>query len=318
MDVLLTSKYCKKLETPRYTNSDILVFRNGVFYNYVTCKFYKHNYKKGKTYTTIYVKNNSGTYTTMIIPYIICVLFRDDYIKHESNQQNHFEYIDGNPDNCDADNIRANYYEYNTIKEFDEKVLVDICGYEVLLNKEFVINELHKHNLRPCKNGQCIYFSSENTGEKIKLHHSVRRYYFPDEILTGVIDHQNHNTLDNTIENLNPIHHIINSMNNMNIKPLWDEKNQKWSVRYVVDRKGYSKSFSVFKYKTKERAYDEALKYIADRAVPHKAKLVKNKEINLKIKEFDELVKYFIRNNMSYKITEILKENSFSTALCVM
>ena len=282
------------------------MFKNGVFYNYITKRFYSKRQATKKSYFTIYVKNSSGTYTTMIVPYIICALFRNDYLKHGKNEKNEFKYIDGDPGNCDSDNIVANYYDYKIIKnESNGIVLVDICGYEVLLDYDFYINELHKYNFRPILNGSLVYFICENSGKVKRLHQIVMSYYYPDNLVVGVIDHQNHNTLDNTIKNLNPINHIINSMNNMDIHPNWDEKKEKWSVRYKIDGVGHSKSFSVYKYKTKELAYKKAMEYIETFVIPYKQKYIKEKDIAIKKKEFYNLVQFFINNNM---IEEIIEE----------
>lgn len=299
--------FCKLLETPRYTNKDIIVFKNGVFYNYKTNNIISKRRKSGKSYTTIFTENNSSNKTTMIVPYIICYLFKNDYLKHRKNEKNYFEYLDGNPDNCDADNIRANYYSYNIIKYLPNNILiVNICDYEVLLNEEFYLNALHKYNFRVIKRKNLIYFASESTGKTIKLHQAVMQYYYPDEILTGVIDHYNHNTLDNTIENLKHTNHIINSMNNLNIKPQWSEKRQRWSVRYKIDGVRHSKSFSVYKYKSKENAYDNSIEYINSVVIPLKSKFLHDKKMELKVKEFDNLIKYFLDTDNKNVIFETL------------
>lgn len=303
--------FCKLLETPRYTNKDIIVFKNGVFYNYKTNNIISKRRKSGKSYTTIFTENNSSNKTTMIVPYIICYLFKNDYLKHRKNEKNYFEYLDRNPDNCDADNIRANYYSYNIIKCLPNNILiVNICDYEVLLNEEFYLNALHKYNFRVIKRKNLIYFASESTGKTIRLHQAVMQYYYPDEILTGVIDHYNHNTLDNTIENLKHTNHIINSMNNLNIKPQWSEKRQRWSVRYKIDGVGHSKSFSVYKYKSKENAYDNSIEYINSVVIPLKSKFLHDKKMELKIKEFDNLIKYFLYTDNKNIIFETLDKYS--------
>lgn len=299
--------FCKLLETPRYTNKDIIVFKNGVFYNYKTNNIISKRRKSGKSYTTIFTENNSSNKTTMIVPYIICYLFKNDYLKHRKNEKNYFEYLDGNPDNCDADNIRANYYSYNIIKCLPNNILiVNICDYEVLLNEEFYLNALHKYNFRVIKRKNLVYFASESTGKTIKLHQAVMQYYYPDEIFTGVIDHYNHNTLDNTIENLKHTSHIINAMNNLNIKPQWNEKRQRWSVRYKIDGVGHSKTFSVYKYKSKENAYDNSIEYINSVVIPLKSKFLHDKKMELKVKEFDNLIKYFLDTDNKNVIFETL------------
>lgn len=308
---MLKFSFCKLLETPRYTNKDIIVFKNGVFYNYKTNNIISKRRKSGKSYTTIFTENNSSNKTTMIVPYIICYLFKNDYLKHRKNEKNYFEYLDRNPDNCDADNIRANYYSYNIIKCLPNNILiVNICDYEVLLNEEFYLNALHKYNFRVIKRKNLIYFASESTGKTIRLHQAVMQYYYPDEILTGVIDHYNHNTLDNTIENLKHTNHIINSMNNLNIKPQWSEKRQRWSVRYKIDGVGHSKSFSVYKYKSKENAYDNSIEYINSVVIPLKSKFLHDKKMELKIKEFDNLIKYFLYTDNKNIIFETLDKYS--------
>ena len=98
--------------------------------------------------------------------------------------------------------------------------------------------------------------------------------------ITGAIDHVNHNTLDNTIDNLRHINHIINSMNNMKITPTWNENNHSWNVRYKIDGVGYSKRFSVCKYKTRQLAYDEAMNYIESIVLPQKENSCKTKICN--------------------------------------
>jgi len=144
-----------------------------MFYSIISNKFISKRRKKQKTYTTIFVKNNEQSYTTMIVPYIICYLFKDEYLKHGKNEKNYFKYIDGNCDNCDADNIRANYYEYNILRYVtDDIVEVNICGYGVLLDLEFALKELSKHRfyINNSVNSQNIYFSTETNGRSIKLH----------------------------------------------------------------------------------------------------------------------------------------------------
>ena len=293
------------------------MFRNGIFYNYSEHRFISKQRSCGKNYTTIYSVNfNTGHCTTMIVPYIICFLFKNDYLKHDKNKQNFFTYIDGNYDNCDANNLRANYYDYKILNYVNEKtVLVDICGYEVLLNLEFVLNELHKYNFRAVNNGKCIYFLSENTGKNRRLHQVVMNYYYPEEVITGAIDHKNHNTLDNTIENLNHINHIINSMNNMNISPIWRDDSQSWHIRYKIDGVGHSKTFSVYKYGSKENALEKSIEFINNTAIPQKEEYIKKKDLELKPKEFDNLIKYFVKNNMVDKIFEILLENGLSNPI---
>lgn len=294
IDELLSFGFCKILKTPRYTNYNILVFRNGKFYSISSKKFLKTRRKKGKTYTTIYVKNDNGTSTTMIVPYIICCLFRNDELKHDKNRQNYFEYLDGNCDNCDADNIRANYYQYDILKINSEDIAtVNICGYEVLLNLDFVKNELHKHNFRVVGEGKCIYFVCENWGKVRRLHQIVMSYYYPEKIITGAIDHINHNTLDNTIQNLKHINHIINSMNNMDIVPIWKQDKLGWRVRYSIDGVKHSKMFSIDKYETKELAYEKAMEFINTVVIPQKEKYLEKKDIELKIIELDNIVNYF-------------------------
>lgn len=304
---MLKFSYCKLLETPRYTNKDIIVFRNAVFYNYKTNNIISKRRKSGKRYTTIFTSNNNGNKTTMIVPYIICYLFKNDYLKHGENEKNYFEYLDGDLDNCSADNIRANYYSYDIVRYMSKDILVaNICDYEILLNEEFYLNALHRYNFRPVRNNNIVYFVSENTGRNIRLHQAVMKYYYPNEMLTGVIDHYNHNTLDNTIENLKHTNHIINSMNNFNIRPQWNEDKQCWKIRYRVDGVGHSKSFSVYKYKSKENAYDNSIKYINDIVLPLKSEYLKKKDYLLKVKEFDNLIKYFLDSNNTSVIFEIL------------
>lgn len=302
--------FCKILDTPRYVNKDILVFRNGEFYSLKTNKFLRKQQKHGKTYSTIYQPNKEGSPTTMIVPYIICYLFRNDYLKHGKNEKNYFEYIDGNPGNCSADNIRANYYEYEIVKYItDDTVIVNISGYEVILNINFVNNELHKYKFRPILNGCLVYFISETNKRQRRLHQLVFEYYHPEEIITGAIDHYNHNTLDNRIGNLKHINHIINSMNNMNIKPNWDETKQGYNVRYKIDGVAHGKRFSVYKYGSKEAAYEEALKYIEEVALPNKKKAIEEIDMKLKINELNNLIKYFVNCNMNNVIYEALINN---------
>lgn len=220
-------------------------------------------------------------------------------------------YLDGDSSNCSADNIIANYYKYEIIKyNQDKTVIVNIGGYETILNLDFVENELHKYKFRPILNGSLVYFISETNKKQKRLHQVVFEYYNPSEIMTGVIDHINHNTLDNRINNLRQVNHIINSMNNMNITPNWSEKGQRYSVRYKVDGISYGTTFSVYKYGTKENAYNEAVKYINEVAIPNKKKIIKEKDTNLKIKELDNLIKYFANNNMCDIIHQALLENN--------
>lgn len=119
-----------------------------MFYNLASDKFIKKTRESNRPYPRIYVKNSiTQKKTHMVVPYIICCLFRNDYLKHQKKSINYFDYLDGNNDNCSADNIRANYYEYEIISRPSEtEVCVDICGEKVLLNSDFVENELHKYN----------------------------------------------------------------------------------------------------------------------------------------------------------------------------
>lgn len=275
--------------------------------------FLKKQQKNDKSYCTIYQPNNDGSPTTMIVPYIICYLFKNDYLKHEKNEQNYYEYIDGNASNCSADNIRANYYEYKIVKHIsDSVVIVDISGYEVILNFDFVENELHKYKFRPIIAGNLVYFISETNKKQRRLHQVVFEYYYPDEILTGVIDHSNHNTLDNRIENLEHINHIINAMNNMKIKPNWNEKQQRYNVRYKVDGISYGSSFSARKYGSKEKAYEEATKYVEEVALPNKRRIIDEKDMELKTKELNNLIKYFADHNMNNVIYKALLDNNIN------
>lgn len=260
---------------------------------------------------TIYAKNNEEKSTTMIVPYIICYLFRNDYLKHGKFEQNYYEYIDGDLNNCAADNIRANHYDYKILKSVSEDVvLVDICGYEVLLNSEFVKNELYKYHFTKRHRNRCIYFASENLGKTVFLHQIVMNYYNPDELITGAIDHINHNTFDNTIQNLRHINHIINSMNNMEIIPRWRENRKTWHIRYRIDGVSYSKSFSVYKYKTKQLAYDEAINYIESIVLPQKREYLRSKDLQLKRTELNNLIKYFMESGMSKEVYNILANNN--------
>lgn len=312
MDELLDTGYCKILETPRYVNKDILVFKTGVFYNWKTKKIYFKRRPIGKTYTTIYVKTNDGFYSTMIVPYIVCALFQDDAIlKHGKGEYNYFQYIDGNPDNCSANNIKSNYYDYDVVEYKDNnKVVVNISGYNVLLNLEFFNNELHKYKFHPISHGKCVYFDTSSWGVSQRLHKIVVDYYNPDKQIIGVIDHYNHDTLDNTIENLIPTNFVINSMNNMDYKPTWIESKQIWRIRYSLGGKRKSPTFSVYKYGTKEKAYEAAINYINETLLVEKREFIKNKEIDLKIKEIDSIIKYFLKNNMIDKLKEILLANN--------
>ena len=202
-----------------------MVFSNGMFYDLVSGKLIKGGKYDGSPHLCIKKIKNIITQkkTTMVVPYIICCLFRKDHLKHQKKSINRFNYLDGNSDNCSADNIRANYYEYEIISRPSEtEVCVDICGKKVLLNSDFVENELHKYKFYIHEEGRCIYFVS-TSGKQEKLHQIVMNYYCPKEIITGAIDHCNHNTLDNRIQNLKHVHHIINSMNNMDITPNWSE-----------------------------------------------------------------------------------------------
>ena len=168
---LLKFDFCKLLITPRYTNTNILVFRNAKFYSLITNKFISTRRKSGKTYSTIFAKNDEEKSTTMIVPYIICYLFRNDYLKHDKHGQNHFEYLDGDYSNCDADNIRANYYKYDIIEYMENSdVVVNICNYEVLLDYEFVLNELHKYSFHVAPYINNVYFATESYGRPRKLH----------------------------------------------------------------------------------------------------------------------------------------------------
>lgn len=308
---MLKFDFCKLLKTPRYTSPNIIVFRNGKFYSLVRDKFLSTRRSKGKGYLTIYVKNDKGKTTTMIVPYIICYLFRNDYLKHGKYEQNYFEYVDGDLNNCDADNIRANYYYYKILQHVSEDVVsVEMCGYEVLVNLDFYKNELHKYRFRKICNGNCVYFLSENSGKNIRLHQVVMNYYNPNMTITGAIDHINHNTLDNTIDNLRHINHIINSMNNMKITPMWNENNHSWNIRYKIDGVGYSKRFSVYKYKTKQLAYDEAINYIESIVLPQKREYLRSKDLQLKRTELNNLIKYFMESGMSKEVYNILANNN--------
>ena len=314
---LLQFDFCKILDTPRYKNKDIIVFNNGELYNSKTCNFIKKSRKDGKTYTIIQRYNEvTDTYTAMIVPYIICSLFRNDNLKHEKNAYNVFEYFDGNCDNCSWDNIRANYYEYKVIEQLQNDVVkVDICGYEVLLNNDFYLSELNKYKFNVRPNYSLIYFYTETLGRNESLHHLVMKYY-SDIVITGVIDHINHNTLDNRIENLHHINHIINSMNSFNIHPIWYEEKQCWKVKHRIDKQTLFKSFSIYKYGTKEHAYDEAMKYINDYIITNKIRYLEEKEKKLKIAELDQLIKYFKDNNMLEQLLLVLQENDICGDCC--
>lgn len=137
-------------------------------------------------------------------------------------------------------------------------------------------------------------------------------YYYPNEILTGVIDHINHNTLDNRISNLKHINHIINAMNNLAVTPNWSEERQIWLVRYNKDEHRHSKTFSVYKYGTKEKAYNEAVDFINNEVIPRKKEYLEEKDLNLKIKELDNLIRFFSENNMLDKIYDILNKNKIT------
>lgn len=311
LDTLLSFDFCKLLDTPRYKNDNIVVFSNGMFYNLASGRLIKKRRKSSSPYPYIQVKNSiTQKRATMVVPYIICCLFRNDYLKHQKKSINYFDYLDGNIDNCSADNIRANYYEYKIISRPSEtEVCVDICGKKVLLNSDFVENELHKYNFHIHEEGRCIYFESATSGKTKKLHQIVMNYYCPKEIITGAIDHCNHDTLDNRIQNLEHVHPIINSMNNMVISPHWIEQKQAYRVQYKIGGKRHHITFSVFKYGTKENAYDNAIKYINDVVIPRKQEYIRKKDYELKVQELNILVKHFVSNGMTDVIYKTLIDN---------
>ena len=311
LDTLLSFDFCKLLDTPRYKNDNIVVFSNGMFYSLVSSKFVKKGRRDNKPHLCISIKNIiTQKETTMVVPYIICYLFRNDHLKHRERERNVFNYLDGNNDNCSADNIRANYYEYEIISRPSEtEVCVDICGKNVLLNSDFVENELHKYNFHVHEEGRCIYFESATSGKTKRLHQIVMNYYCPKEIITGAIDHCNHDTLDNRIQNLEHVHPIINSMNNMDISPNWIEQKQAYRVTYRLGGKKYSRTFSLSKYGTKESAYNNAMKYVNDVVIPRKQEYIREKDYELKVQELDNLFKYFVSNGMTDVIYKILIDN---------
>ena len=209
------------------------------------------------------------------------------------------------------DNIVANRYEYEILEKEGDRVLVKICGHNVLLNKEYVDNELFKHKFyetKPNDKYGRTYFVSRNTGKSIMLHQSVWKYYNQQEFLTESLDHVNHNIYDNTIENLNPVHQKINSMNRIHITPSWDDKDRIYKVAYVMGQKRINKSFSVAKYKTKEAAYEAAIKYINEVAILEKIQFIEKLDYDIKLADLEKLIKYFKNTNNDKIVANLVKK----------
>lgn len=174
---------------------------------------------------------------------------------------------------------------------------------------DYITNELYKHNYNPIGRSRA-YFVSKNTGMKISLHQSVRKFYYPNENNTFPIDHVDHNTFNNTIENLQPVHLVINSMNRIDTNPRWEENKKSYRVEYVMEYKRYTTLFSVKKYGTKESAYKEAMNYINNVVIPKRKLYLETKEIELMKQNLVSSINYFLLNDRIDVVKKILLENN--------
>lgn len=131
MDVneLIKSGVWKYLETPKWTFKDIIVSNQGIFYNISNRKVYNYCFYNKSPYPHIRIRNNNNE-IRVNVPYVICTLFRNDYIKHNKKEINKYVFLDGNVNNCSVKNIRANFYDYKIVKNEDgNKAWIDIKGY---------------------------------------------------------------------------------------------------------------------------------------------------------------------------------------------
>lgn len=230
------------IEYDKYRLSNQGYIQNVETGKYLTAYSYGHNLQ-GRIY-------NNGQPTTIYLARAVL----ENFLNIKFSESNNYRIIfkDNDITNCSIDNLiyepydpdRPNKYEYTLYGDYGE---VDICGYKVLLDTDFILNELPKYKFWPkVTNSESCYFLS--TGSKARtsgLHQLVVRYYRPEyEYYDRVVDHINVNTLDCRNENLRCVSASLNSMNQAG--KLYSKTPTGYRTSARIDGKDIGKRFFLF------------------------------------------------------------------------
>lgn len=259
-----------------------------------------------------------GNPTTVYIARAVLENFRGISFGNKNNYR--IYYKDTDLTNCCVDNLI--YEPYDPDKPFEyEYVLhgdygeVKINGYTVLLDTEFIKNELFKYKfwVKQTKSGSAYFLSTGAKNHSKSLHQLVVEYYRPEyEYYGRVIDHINRNELDCRNQNLRCISATVNSLNRSG--KLYSKTPSGYRVSAMVAKKQTNKSFSIADYASEEECFSDVQKYINDVIVPAQENYIDQEIEKTYYYDLIRSFNHYIKSNNVELLTNIIK-NEFNLQL---
>lgn len=254
---------------------------------------------------------NNGKATTIYIARAVLENFRNICFDKKNNYR--IYYKDSDLTNCCIDNLI--YEPYNLDKPFKyEYVLygeygeVKINGYTVLLDTEFIKNELFKYKFwtKIAKSGAAYFLSTGAKKHSKSLHQLVVEYYRPKyEYYGKVIDHINRNELDCRIQNLRCISATVNSLNRSG--KLYSKTPSGYKVSAMVAKKQVNKSFSVADFNNEDECFSAVKKYINEAIIPAQEEYIKQEIERTYYYDLIRCFNYYIKNDNIDYLKEVIK-----------
>lgn len=256
---------------------------------------------------------DKGKWTTVYLARAVLENFKNVSFDPKNNYKIYFK--DEDLTNCSIDNLiykpfdpqKPNEYNYVLHGDYGE---VQICGYTVLLDTEFILNELSKYKFWPkkAKSGACYFLSTGMEQHSKSLHQLVVQYYRPEyEYYDRVIDHINRNELDCRNSNLRCVTAGLNSINRSGKSYTKRKSGYRTEVR--IGKETIGKSFFYSDFETEEKCFEAVQSYLKNVIEP-----LKDNNFNDELKKsykYDIIrsFHYYIDNNNLELLNNILREN---------